>query len=61
MSGKDSKCGFGVVAVLVAMWKNCSNAAVAFHIAVKTRFYQLKNIFNAQISHILCPWCRVDF
>jgi len=43
--------------VSVAIWENCSNVKIAFHIAVKTRFSQLKNLYNAvvslRMSHIL--------
>ena len=50
---KDSKCGFG------HDMQNRSNAEIAFDIAVKTRFGQLKNLFDAAISfrigHILNP------
>jgi len=46
--------------VLVAIRKNCLNAEIAFHIAAKTRFGQLKNLSNAAVSsrigHILNPW-----
>ena len=40
----DSKCGFG------RDRKNRLNAKIAFHIAVKMLFSQLKNISNAAVS-----------
>ena len=47
-------------AVSVAIGKNRLNAEIAFHIAVKTWFGQLKNLSNAavssQIDHILNHW-----
>jgi len=50
------------IAVSVAIWKNRSNAEIAFHNTAKTRFGQLKNLSNAavssQIGHILNPWLR---
>jgi len=48
-----------VIAVLVTIWKNRSNAEIAFHIAWKTWFSQLRNLSDAadssQIGHILNP------
>jgi len=47
-------------AVSVAIGKNRLNAEIAFHIAPKTRFGQLKNLSNAAVSsrigHILNRW-----
>ena len=47
-------------AVLVAIGKNHLNAEIAFHVAEKTRFGQLKNLSNAaissQIGNILNHW-----
>ena len=67
VSGKDSKCslshdysftfGFGFNFDM----ENHANAAIAFLIVAKIRFNQLKNLFNAQIVHILYPWCLVGF
>jgi len=48
-------------AVSVAIWKNHSNAEIAFHIAVKTRFGQLKNLSDGAVSRIgiiLNSWLR---
>jgi len=47
------------IAVSVGIWKNRSNAKIAFHITVKTRIGQLKNLSNVAVSsvigHILNP------
>ena len=49
-----------VIAVSVAIGKNRLNAEIAFHVAPKTRFGQLKNLSNAAVSsrigHILNHW-----
>lgn len=48
------------IAVLVAIWKNRSNAEITFHITAKMRFGQLRNLSDAavlsRIGHILNPW-----
>jgi len=47
-------------AVSVTIGKNRLNVEIAFHIALKTRFGQLKNLSNAavlsRIGHILIHW-----
>ena len=38
-------------AVSVAIWKNCCNAEIMFHIEAKTRFGQLKTLSDADVLH----------
>jgi len=51
-------------AVSVAIGKNRLNAEIAFHIALKTRLGQLKNLSNAAISsrigHILNHCIKIN-
>lgn len=50
--------------VSVPIWKNRSNAEIAFHITTKTWFGQLRNLSDAAVSswigHILNPWVPLN-
>ena len=51
-----------MIVVLVNVWKDRSNAAIAFYITAKTQSGQLQNLSNvaflSQNGHILDPWWR---